>query len=289
MRHVIVTGANKGIGLAIARGVLADHHDTVLWLGSRDPDRGRQAIQRLAADEAGWAARIQLLEIDVADDDAVAAAARHIDEHTREPLYGLVNNAGTMGDDLGAVLQVNTFGVHRVCEAFGRKLASDGRIVNVTSGSGPMFVASCSEERQAFFTDPSTGWSELVELMEAADAAAGDPEAMAELGLPAGEAYGLSKACANTYTQWLAQQHPGLTVNACTPGWIATDMTRPMAEARGEDPYEMGMKTPEQGAQTPLFLLFGDVSGSGHYYGSDGQRSPMHRYRSPGDPPYTGP
>ena len=50
----------------------------------------------------------------------------------------------------------------------------------------------------------------------------------------------------------------------------------------------MGMKAPSEGAQTPLLLLFGDIEGSGRYYGSDGERSPLDRYRAPGAPPYRG-
>jgi len=48
------------------------------------------------------------------------------------------------------------------------------------------------------------------------------------------------------------------------------------------------MKPPTEGTRSVLFLLFGEPEGNGRYYGSDAVRSPMHRYRSPGDPPYTG-
>jgi hypothetical protein len=77
-------------------------------------------------------------------------------------------------------------------------------------------------------------------------------------------------------------------VNACTPGFIATDMTRHYAESQGKAPAEPGMKTPADGTRAPLFLLFGALAGSGHYYGSDARRSPLDRYRAPGSPEYTG-
>ncbi len=48
------------------------------------------------------------------------------------------------------------------------------------------------------------------------------------------------------------------------------------------------MKPPAQGARAPMHLLFGELEGNGRYYGSDAQRSPLDRYRSPGSPPYTG-
>lgn len=42
-----------------------------------------------------------------------------------------------------------------------------------------------------------------------------------------------------------------------TPGFIETDLTRPMAAKRGKTPAEMGMKTPEQGAEAAVFLTLG--------------------------------
>ena len=45
---------------------------------------------------------------------------------------------------------------------------------------------------------------------------------------------------------------------------------------------------PEKGTVAPLFCLFGDVT-PGWYYGSDAVRSPIDRYRGPGDPPFEGP
>jgi len=69
-RVALVTGANRGIGLEIARQ-LAARGDTVL-LGSRDPERGDAAARRLARD--GLDARP--LPLDVADGASVAALRR---------------------------------------------------------------------------------------------------------------------------------------------------------------------------------------------------------------------
>jgi NAD(P)-dependent dehydrogenase (short-subunit alcohol dehydrogenase family) len=113
-------------------------------------------------------------------------------------------------------------------------------------------------------------------------------EAFAAKGLGDGDPYGLSKACANTYTLIAAREHPGLHINACTPGFIETDLTRPYADAKGLAPADMGMKPPAEGTRSTMHLLFGELEGNGRYYGSDAVRSPMDRYRAPGDPPYTG-
>lgn len=100
--------------------------------------------------------------------------------------------------------------------------------------------------------------------------------------------YGMSKACANSLTMMYARTHPNLVINACTPGFIETDLTLPLAEKRGSTPEAMGMKPPAAGTVSAMFLLFGDVGSSGRYYGSDAVRSPLDRYRGPGDPAYDG-
>ena len=43
---IVVTGANKGIGLALVRAILEHHTDTGVYLGSRDVERGRSARDR---------------------------------------------------------------------------------------------------------------------------------------------------------------------------------------------------------------------------------------------------
>jgi NAD(P)-dependent dehydrogenase (short-subunit alcohol dehydrogenase family) len=185
------------------------------------------------------------------------------------------------------VLNVNARGPRRVCEAFIPMLARDGRVVNVASASGPNFVARCSPERQKTLTSPDVTWADIEKIMQeclSIDEAGGDFE---EAGFGDGNAYGLSKACVNAYTIELARTHPELKINSCTPGFIETDMTRRIAEGRGSSPEELGMKKPSEGTRASMHLLFGDV-GTGWYFGSDAQRSPLDRYRSPGDPPYTG-
>lgn len=292
MRRILVTGANKGVGLAIVEAILDEHADTLVYLGARDRERGLEAAAKLIEQHPTWKERIDVVVIDVADDASVAEAGRKVAESLRGgKLYGVVNNAGigARNADLAAVLGTNTLGVHRVCQTFLPLLASEGRIVNVTSAAGPSFVATCSPERQRFFLDPEMTWPRLRAFIDECLQIAGDEAAFAAKGLGNGDPYGLSKACTNTYTLIVAREHPNLVVNACTPGFIATDMTRHYAESQGKSPAELGMKTPAEGARAPLHLLFGKLEGNGRYYGSDAKRSPLDRYRAPGSPEYTGP
>lgn len=290
MRRILVTGANKGIGYAIAERILEEAEDTCVFLGSRDLGRGEAATENLRA-APGRSDRVQVVPIDVASDTSVDQAASEVRAACGDDgLYGIVNNAGIGfgSHDLRSILNVNTRGVERVCRSFVPHLADGGRIVNVTSAAGPNFVSTCSTEQQEVFADPDVTWSEIEAMMEECIGFAGDADTFASHGFGDGSPYGLSKACANAYTQYLARTHPEFVVNAFTPGFIATDMTREYTTKSGKSSEELGMKSPREGASSAIFLLFGTPEGSGHYYGSDAKRSPLDRYRAPGSPPHTG-
>ena len=291
MKRILITGANKGIGLATVAKLLGSYDETFLLLGSRDSKKGQQALNSLLDIQPEWKDRLDLIQIDVEQDLSVNSAAEEVVTKfgkTPSPLYAIVNNAG-IGDSmlgLNKVLQVNTFGPKRVCDAFLPLLnPSIGRVVNVTSASGPLYLAGSSNETKKLLTNPEVSWTEIEKFMS--ECLKLESERTSDWG---GDwsTYGISKACTNAYSIYLAKKNPNLTINACTPGFIETDLTRPMAESNGKTPAEMGMKSPEEGVSASVFLLMGNPSGSGHYYGSDCVRSPLDKYRSPGDPPYTG-
>ena len=136
VRRILITGANKGIGLALTRRCLLDHTDTHVILGVRSLERGRLAVAVLAAEQPSWTSRLTLLQIDVASEASVSAAAARFCEMMQgcgaEPLYAICNNAGIAGGTLEDILTTNTMGPRRVDAAFLPLLDRQaGRIVMV--------------------------------------------------------------------------------------------------------------------------------------------------------------
>ncbi|MGI5244681.1 SDR family NAD(P)-dependent oxidoreductase [Dactylosporangium sp. CA-139066] len=138
-KTALVTGANKGIGLEIARGLRALGMDVLI--GARDPIRGKEAAAAIGA---------TAVELDVTDEDSIARAASRI-----EVLDVLVNNAGILLERgappsatpvsmLRDTYAVNVFGVVAVTTALlpALRRAPAARIVNLGSGLGSLAYAS---------------------------------------------------------------------------------------------------------------------------------------------------
>jgi NAD(P)-dependent dehydrogenase (short-subunit alcohol dehydrogenase family) len=190
-RVVLVTGANRGIGLEVCRQL--GQRGYVVVLGSRDRERGAVAAARLR----GEGLDIEGCQLDVADAASVEAAVERIRrEHGR--LYALVNNAAILYDtwqrgidaDLDQAreaFETNVLGAWRMVQAALPLLRASptARIVNVSSGAGAL-----------------------------TDMGGGTP------------AYRTSKAALNALTRVLAAELRAerILVNAICPGWVATDM-----------------------------------------------------------------
>jgi NAD(P)-dependent dehydrogenase (short-subunit alcohol dehydrogenase family) len=205
----LVTGANKGIGHAIA-SALAARGLTVL-VGARDAARGEAAAHGIAGDA-------RACPLDVTRADSIAAAVTRIQRELGR-LDVLVNNAGiaTFGapsvaslDDIRSVFETNVFGVIAVTQAMLPLLraAPAGRIVNVSTRLGSLTA----------ITDPAFP--------------------MRGIG---GVAYGPSKSALNAVTVAFAQElaDTNIKVNAACPGHTATDLnghsgTRSVGEAARE-------------------------------------------------------
>ena len=137
-KTVFVTGANKGIGLGIARHLGLSGREVII--GARDEQRASEAISQLKAqdiDVAGW------VNIELRDLSSVSRAAKEVGERFPE-LTLLVNNAGIPGNmsvdsehteisDIRETLDVNFIGTFALTQALIPLIAKNkGRIANIT-------------------------------------------------------------------------------------------------------------------------------------------------------------
>ena len=65
MKRVLITGANKGIGLATVKKLLESFSDTYVLLGSRDFKKGKQALETLLKSSPKFKERVNLIQLDV--------------------------------------------------------------------------------------------------------------------------------------------------------------------------------------------------------------------------------
>jgi NAD(P)-dependent dehydrogenase (short-subunit alcohol dehydrogenase family) len=232
----LITGANKGIGLATARqlGAKGIH----VLVGARNVERGSTAVAALQ--EEGIVA--EFIEIDLTKPETIQAAAQTIEQK-----YGkldiLVNNAGVALWHLVApfeqldlsvlrtIYETNVLGTVSVTQAMLPLIrrAEAGRIVNLTSRLGSFGTV----------TNPEGPYHEL-----------------AMFGYPS------SKTALNLFTLMLARELQGssIKINAVCPGYVATDHNG-----------GQGFLTAEQGAEIVVqFATVGTDGPNGGFFEQSG-------------------
>ncbi len=190
-KTAIVTGANRGIGLEIARQLVQEGVRVVM--GSRDPVKGERACASLKAGDLAVSHAL-----DVNDTRNVQRFVEFVERNYGAPAI-LVNNAGAFPESNDALVtdtktslwretfETNLFGAVRLCREVVPLMqrVAYGRIVNISSGLGQL-----------------------------SQMGAGSP------------AYRVSKAALNALTATLAAEVKGngILVNSMSPGWVRTDM-----------------------------------------------------------------
>jgi NAD(P)-dependent dehydrogenase (short-subunit alcohol dehydrogenase family) len=202
MKSVLITGANKGIGLETAKQL--SQKGVFVYLGSRNIQKGEAIVKEL--NDNGFQ-NIKAIEIDVTNSDTILSAKNTV-EKEQGHLDVLINNAGISGvvpqnaietsvENYKDVFDVNLYSVVRTTQAFIDLLqkSSEPRIVNVSTSVGSLTLQSNPNW-------PAYNYAKFA-------------------------VYASSKSAMNMYTVHLAYElrNTAFKINAVCPGYTKTDFT----------------------------------------------------------------
>lgn len=221
----LVTGASRGIGAAIARGLAQDG-----WPVGVNYRSDGEAAQRVVQEIEREGGRAVAVAADVADPGAPEQVFGALESHFGSPVLALVNNAGISRDDLtpslgdeewSAVIETDLSGAFRMMR---RALvpmmrARAGRIVNIASVS-----ALRANPGQSNYAAAKAG---LIML---------------------------------TKTAAVEVARRGVTINAVAPGWIDTEMTADVSRRMLDHVPARRAGTPEEVAACVRFLASDEAS-----------------------------
>jgi len=189
MSNIVITGANRGIGLELARHYSAEGHK--VYACCRDAAQATELLELAKTQD------VHLLEVAVGEDDSVASLAEQLSGVTVDIL---VNNAGTGGppreeqsalvmdfEGWADTININTFAPVRVMQALlpNLRAAESAKVVNITSQMGAL-----------------------------------------SLDMTVAYAYCSSKAALNKFMRMAAIELANEDILVCLihPGWVKTDM-----------------------------------------------------------------
>ena len=194
MKTALVTGANKGIGLEVARQLLSRNFKVILT--ARNKNKGLLAINSLRVEEK----TLDFIQLDVEDEISVKKAAKEALSKNLK-IDVIVNNAGVLLDKesinevsaekLLKTFKINSLGPILVIQNFLPLMNKNGRIINVSSGLG--------------------AFSEMSSFAPS---------------------YSISKSALNAVTKQFSFSlaDKNISVNSVSPGWVKTDMGGTNAE-----------------------------------------------------------
>ncbi|XP_041948002.1 carbonyl reductase [NADPH] 1-like isoform X2 [Alosa sapidissima] len=197
----VVTGANKGIGLAIVQGLCKAGYAGDIILTARNEKLGQETLQKLKSEGFN---NVLFHRLDICDQTSAEGLRKFLDKN-----YGgldvLINNAGIafkvdatepFGEQAEVTMRTNFWGTLWASKALLPLLRPNARVVNVSSFFSKRALDKCSPELQAKFRSADISEEELCGLMGEFVVAAqnGNHEAK---GWP-NTAYGATKVTPNT-------------------------------------------------------------------------------------------
>jgi carbonyl reductase 1 len=255
-RIALITGANQGLGRALAEGLAAgmEPHDRVLLTG-RDPERVEAAAAAVADGSA--TARVEGRVLDVRDGDAIAALAAELGEVdiVFSNATARMSPQADPVDEVDAVAETSNVATTTILRAFAPRLRRGGRLIIVASALGTL--DKLDGRVAGRFAQAAA------ENLDAVDALVADWRQAVHDGRAEDEGYGAwlnipSKVAQVAAVRALARERRAadLAENkllmALCPGLIDTDASRPWFEDMS------AAQTPAGAAAWPVQLVLGE-------------------------------
>lgn len=244
----VVTGSNKGIGFAIVEG-LCKRFDGVIYLTSRDEDKGKAATAKLKKRDSD---NPHFHQLDVSDKESVIRFRDFI-KQKHGGIDILINNAGVVAplnnnyENCKTVIDINYGGILNAQEYLFPLLRDNARVLNISSDCGHLsnlrnmdWIKRLSKkDLSKTDIDDFVNW-----FLESVKKGTFKRSDFADGGtIPS---YRVSKVAlsALTMVQQKELEPRGISVNSIHPGLVSTDMT-----------MHIGFLTPDEAAETPLDLV----------------------------------
>jgi len=231
VKVAVVTGGNKGIGLAVVKQ-LCQQFDGCVYLTSRSEDLGLAAIAELK----NLGLNPKYHQLDIEDIKSIEQLLNNL-QKTHGGLDVLVNNAGfaykgsstvPFGEQAENTMNINFYGTHNVCKFLFPLLRPHARVINVSSIAGQLSYGVKGEQLKKEFKSDALDFEKLSQLMRkfVKEAKAGEH---AKHGW-GNSAYSVTKVGVTALSriqQWELNKDPrtDIIVTAVEPGLVATDMS----------------------------------------------------------------
>ena len=253
-KTIVVTGANKGIGYGIVKGLLKSgkSQDARIILTSRNVDLGKKTFNELREKCSVYNVEERLVyqQLDINDTKSQEEFCTWLAK-TYGTITTLVNNAGvSINSDqfdtevFDITFSTNFFETVNFTERVLKANLVTEKIIFVSSSITRWVELAKSKKDQ--FENPNITSEEIIQLANDFRRAI-ETKTWKESGWPE-SCYGMSKVCLSFYTRYLAKRKDvvdrNIQVYSCCPGWVQTDMGGKNAS-----------RTLDEGVVCPIFLV----------------------------------
>ena len=241
--HILITGANQGLGFVSAQQLLRQGDHLHIYLGVRDQKKGEEALEKLNEQKDKKASNsVELILLDITNDSSIEQVVKTIKQ-----LDILVNSAGISGgfDDTSSPSTIrNQLRTVYDTNVFGTAALTHTLLPLLTNGQHSVkpAIINISSDLGSFGNQSNPNWRHY--------------------NIPLAF-YPSTKSALNMLTRVYSKQYPNLRIISVNPGYTATNFNG-----------NTGYKTPEEGASAYTHAILNFNGPTGVFVEQEGELIP---------------